>query len=669
MLNMAIVQLLIDEYQKTAPIQTTEDGPRLSTNTEQNEKIKSLENRVKVLSKKNEDLSKKLKQQDQSSVVHVPKYDYEIHKLKLKIVSLESQNDFLVQKNKTLEHQVSTQQTDNVKTMAIKSNTKKPLKKKKKLPSKQKIEDFKKFELEDNADIETDAQTESKIPGDISFTLVEKQTSESKQIPKDSLAKKEKKSLTKSSKVSVNFEEGVKPGLNQVTTPAAGIQGKVEELGKFDDEKDSGVLHPKPKPTGKKNPKKLQKKKTTSQISLQTILTNISSLTFTNFWQDVQINSTDRTTPNCLYEYSNYETFIELILELFPALKTGGFQLLTDHGDYFSRVLTTFYTLLTSKSKVYFEQNQEFVGIPTIFPINYQTKNEYWNRFLTASDKGKNNIKDQLLNKIAANPLNYKFLVQKSIQDEFLGILAQLANFCRNNLFELRAKLYKLKDFTFFDHPKGKEMRFYLTRLRKNLFNRINYTKLLIISNKLTILIMPPAKNDVTTYLKHEIDEALSDKNWGGLIRELYGSLEGFTDNRTLSELTSEAPDYNSSSSCSEHSRIGDIEGDIDVESGLLLGIASKEQYKRHYLETMFGSDAGKKLREWYLVLTSQNEELVTLSEAVKEIDVDVFRPKEVQQEEVQESGILDGWVLHVDGVLQEVSWENSSDSSEEKHR
>jgi hypothetical protein len=55
----------------------------------------------------------------------------------------------------------------------------------------------------------------------------------------------------------VNFEEGVKPGLNQVTTPAAGIQGKVEELGKFDDEKDSGVLHPKPKPTGKKNPKKL----------------------------------------------------------------------------------------------------------------------------------------------------------------------------------------------------------------------------------------------------------------------------------------------------------------------------------------------------------------------------------------------------------------------------
>jgi hypothetical protein len=47
-------------------------------------------------------------QQDQSSVVHVPKYDYEIHKLKLKIVSLESQNDFLVQKNKTLEHQVST---------------------------------------------------------------------------------------------------------------------------------------------------------------------------------------------------------------------------------------------------------------------------------------------------------------------------------------------------------------------------------------------------------------------------------------------------------------------------------------------------------------------------------------------------------------------------------
>jgi len=82
----------------------------------------------------------------------------------------------------------------------------------------------------------------------------------------------------------VNFEEGVKPGLNQVTTPAAGIQGKVEELGKFDDEKDSGILHLKPNPTGKKNPKKLLKTKTTSSISLQTILTNISSLTFTDFW-------------------------------------------------------------------------------------------------------------------------------------------------------------------------------------------------------------------------------------------------------------------------------------------------------------------------------------------------------------------------------------------------
>lgn len=83
-----------------------------------------------------------------------------------------------------------------------------------------------------------------------------------------------------------------------------------------------------------------------------------------------------------------------MILELFPALKTGGFELLSDHGDYFSRVLTTFYTLLVSKSKVYFNKNQELVGKPTIFPINYQTNNKYWNRFLTMSDKGVHAIND-----------------------------------------------------------------------------------------------------------------------------------------------------------------------------------------------------------------------------------------------------------------------------------
>lgn len=112
------------------------------------------------MTRKNEELTKKLKSQEHSSAVHVPKYDYEIHKLKLKIVSLEHQNDFLVQKNKALEVQISTQPADNEKTKAIKGNKKKPLKKKKKLPVTKKIDDLNMIDLEEHADIETDAQAE-----------------------------------------------------------------------------------------------------------------------------------------------------------------------------------------------------------------------------------------------------------------------------------------------------------------------------------------------------------------------------------------------------------------------------------------------------------------------------------------------------------------------------
>lgn len=262
-----------------------------------------------------------------------------------------------------------------------------------------------------------------------------------------------------------------------------------------------------------------------------------------------------------------------------------------------------------------------------------------------------------MLERIAKNPLNYKLLVQKGIQDELLSILTQTANFCRSNLFELRAQLYKVKNLEFEDYPKGKNLRLSLAKLKQNLQSRFNFSKLFILANRLTILIMPPTKKDVFSYMQREIDEVLSERSWGGLIKELYGSLEGFTDNNPQTEYTSEAPDY--TSSCSEHSRVE------DAESGLYLGGSSKPKNERHYLETSFGSEMGSKLREWYVRLVSQNEDLVTLSDAIKQVEVDQFRSAELKNVEISETGILEGWTLHVDGVVQEINWQNYSDDSD----
>ena len=71
--------------------------------------------------------------------------------------------------------------------------------------------------------------------------------------------------------------------------------------------------------------------------------------------------------------------------------------------------------------------------------------------------------------------------------------------------------------------------------------NRFNFSKLFILANRLSILIMPPSKKEIIYYMQQEIEEVLSDKNWGGLIKELYGTLEGFTDHNPHTEYTSEA--------------------------------------------------------------------------------------------------------------------------------
>lgn len=101
------------------------------------------------------------------------------------------------------------------------------------------------------------------------------------------------------------------------------------------------------------------------------------------------------------------------------------------------------------------------------------------------------------------------------------------------------------------------------------------------------------------------------------------------------------------------------------MESGLYLGGNSKPKNERHYLETSFGAEMGVKLRDWYTQLMSQNEDLVTLSDAIKQVEVDQFRPSELRSVEVQETGILEGWTLHVDGVVQEIDWQNYSEDSD----
>ena len=76
------------------------------------------------MTRKNDELTKKSAVGENGKIASNKKSDNEIHKLRLKIISLEKQNEFLIQKNKALEIEKTT------------STKKKVIKKKKKVLKK-----------------------------------------------------------------------------------------------------------------------------------------------------------------------------------------------------------------------------------------------------------------------------------------------------------------------------------------------------------------------------------------------------------------------------------------------------------------------------------------------------------------------------------------------------
>jgi hypothetical protein len=119
--------------------------------------VEGLQKRVKILTRKNEDLEKKLKAAQQSS--NPAKGSDEVHKLKLKIISLEKSNEFLIAKSKALE--ASKTKT----TGKAKKGKKKKKKVKKKTPAE--VEAVLVTEGEDLEKVAEEAETPVKVVDEV----------------------------------------------------------------------------------------------------------------------------------------------------------------------------------------------------------------------------------------------------------------------------------------------------------------------------------------------------------------------------------------------------------------------------------------------------------------------------------------------------------------------
>lgn len=146
--------------------------------------------------------------------------------------------------------------------------------------------------------------------------------------------------------------------------------------------------------------------------------------------------------------------------------------------------------------------------------------------------------------------------------------------------------MYNLKDIDYNLYPKGRGLKSNMTKLRSNLADRLNYSKIFILCQKLTLLIMPHPTEEIVTYLQNEIDEMMDDKNWGGLVKELYNP-SNLMINNIEGENLSETNEVQS-----EKSHKSEVE---EAQPS-----PSQEARENYELETKFGSDYGELLQNWY---------------------------------------------------------------------
>lgn len=305
------------------------------------------------MTRKNDDLEKKLKfvtlQNDQNH--KVGSNSEEIDKLKLKIISLEKQNEFLIAKSKAQSKKV------------LKKKKKGVVKKKKKAMSKNKEE------------------------------IVVKETEGTPSEKAESMQEIDNKDEKNESKADYSDDDD-----------------SGDEDDQTDKENDNGIINIPSGPANKGKKKTGGRKKVAQKI--ETILVRINKIFLDSLLNDTDLQSSNPEKTNCsLYKYTNYSTFLKLFLDLVPKFKNKNNELLGKFNEFFSKLLHTLFLLLTSKSKVHFNQSQEHVGRPNIFPYNFQTNSLYWNRYLTKMEKGRKAVGYASQDKVAKNPLNHKLLI------------------------------------------------------------------------------------------------------------------------------------------------------------------------------------------------------------------------------------------------------------------
>ena len=575
--------------------------------------ISGLEKRLKILTRKNDELTKKSAVGENGKIASNKKSDNEIHKLRLKIISLEKQNEFLIQKNKALEIEKTT------------STKKKVIKKKKKVLKKDTV-------YSDGTLLDQEAEEED----DDEPVQLKKVIKNKKSVLEEVVEADEE----------IHFNK---------ETPKEKII--------------SGVINIPSGQADKPQKKKFLKAKKAESSNLPLILLNINQIFIDALLNDGNLTSNEKNSEDrasSLYQDDNYTEVIKHILELAPTIKLKNFRLLSMYKEFFSKIFNVFYLLITSKSKVHFPQNQNDVETPSIFPLNYQTSNPYWSRFLTSKDMGKKAISDSMMNRIAIKPFNYKLLIQRDVQGEFCAIIGQIANFSKTSLYKLRSQLFNIKDYHFENFPKANEIRGNMCKLMDNLEDRLTYSKLYILCEKIVQAIMPKRKDEFINFVQNEIDDIMDAKNWGQLINEFYNPNNTFSDQYPVTDYTSEAQDM--FSSASENSKYEYDENYSDIDQWRNQQKNKVKEKSLYMLNTQFGGEYNEKLKQWYQNLLNEREELLLTKDLEKKINVDQIRPDNLKDVEYLTDGLFDGWTLHADGVqldlpLLEENEENDEES------
>lgn len=218
---------------------------------------------------------------------------------------------------------------------------------------------------------------------------------------------------------------------------------------------------------------------------------------------------------NKLYYFNNYKSYLVNFVEALPCLQSKK-EILTTRTKMVKLLFSIALRLIKSEDQVYFDAVQEMVERPVVLPIHFTTKSAYWSKYIKVGEKGINTFK-RVGPSMKAAPQNFKFLLQEGVTNQIQVVLIAISNAVLVEIDSLKAKLKEGQNFPYdTEYPKDKLMRGQLKDVRTLISKLKDFVQVRILSIYLLISICGVSK-DEETYFRSEISNLISEEAWTNL--------------------------------------------------------------------------------------------------------------------------------------------------------